>query len=83
MNFIHHKASRTIGLVAVLAAVAAGIAAEAGNAASSAPAGKSSYAPKAKFKAPKLKGGLLTITGTKASDKIALRLATQHAGRRR
>jgi len=74
MNFIHRKASRTIGLVAVLAAIAAGIAVEAGNAASSAPAGKSSYAPKAKFKAPKLKGGLLTITGTKASDKIALRL---------
>ena len=76
MNVIHLRASRIIGLVAVVAAVSAVVAAGAGSAASSAPAAKASYGPKAKFKVPKLKNGLLSITGTKASEKIALRLQT-------
>jgi Ca2+-binding RTX toxin-like protein len=45
-----------------------------GNAASPVRSGQASYYPKPKFKQPKLKNGLLTITGTRASDKIALRL---------
>jgi Ca2+-binding RTX toxin-like protein len=61
--------------VAVAAAGATGIVAEQGNAAPSINPGKASYPPKkAKFKHPKLKHGELTINGTKASDKIALRL---------
>jgi len=63
--------------VAVAAAVAgaAGIVAGQGNAASASKAHKASYPPgQAKFKHPKLKHGLLTIEGTEASDKIALRL---------
>ena len=54
--------SRSVWLVA-LAAVAAGIVAGGSQA---------SYGPK--FKEPKLKNGVLTIKGTKASDKITLRL---------
>ncbi len=54
------------------AGAAASIAAGPGNAAS---AVKAPYPPKAaKFKHPKLKHGVLTIKGTNASDKIALRL---------
>jgi Ca2+-binding RTX toxin-like protein len=41
----------------------------------------SPYPPKAaKFKAPKLKQGLLTVKGTKKSDKIALRLQAGDSG---
>jgi Ca2+-binding RTX toxin-like protein len=63
--------------VAVAAAVAgaAGIVAGRGNAASANNAHEASYPPgQAKFKHPKLKHGLLTIEGTEASDKVALRL---------
>ncbi len=74
-HLIRLKASRTvrpIWLTAVVAAVTAAIVAGAGNAA---PSVQASYPPRAaKFKEPKLKQGVLTITGTKASDKIALRL---------
>jgi Ca2+-binding RTX toxin-like protein len=69
-----------VSAVALAAAVAgaAGIAAGQGNAA---PANKASNPPgQAKFKHPKLKHGLLTITGTEASDKIALRLQAGQAG---
>ena len=58
--------------VVVAAAGVAGTVAERGNAA---PAAKGSYPHKIdKFKRPKLKRGVLTIKGTKASDKITLRL---------
>jgi Ca2+-binding RTX toxin-like protein len=61
--------------IAVAAAGATGIAAEAGNAAPAGTAAKASYPPKAaKFQRPKLKQGVLTVKGTKRSDKIALRL---------
>src|SRR5437870_11478867 len=83
-NLMRPKAARTTRrlwlaawAVAVTAAVAgaAGIAAGQGNAAPAIKAGKASYPPRtAKFKRPKLKQGVLTINGTKASDKIALRL---------
>jgi len=60
------------------AGAAASIAAGPGNAAS---AVKAPYPPKAaKFKHPKLKHGVLTIKGTNASDKIALRLQTGQPG---
>jgi len=86
-NLVRLKESRT-GRPVLLAASAvvvtatlfgaAGIAAEQGNAAAAIKASKvskASYPPKkAKFKQPKLKHGELTINGTKASDKIALRL---------
>ena len=63
-----------VSAVAMAVAVvgSAGIAAGQGNAA---PADKASNAPgQATFKHPKLKHGLLTVNGTEASDKIALRL---------
>jgi Ca2+-binding RTX toxin-like protein len=62
-------------VVAVAAAGAAGIAAERGSAATNGNAPKASYPPRqAKLQRPKLKRGVLTIKGTKASDKITLRL---------
>jgi Ca2+-binding RTX toxin-like protein len=62
-------------VLAVAAAGATGIAAEAGIAAPAADASKPAYPPKtAKFQRPKLKQGVLTVRGTKRSDKIALRL---------
>jgi Ca2+-binding RTX toxin-like protein len=67
-HLIRLKASRTVWLV-TLAAVAAGIVAGAAQA---------SYP--AKFKEPKLKNGVLSIKGTKASDKIALRLQADDPG---
>ncbi len=84
-NLIRPKAARTTrrlwlaaSAVAVTAAAAgAGIVAGQGNAAPAIKAGNPSYPPRAaKFKRPKLKQGVLTIKGTKASDKIALRLQT-------
>jgi Ca2+-binding RTX toxin-like protein len=58
--------------VVVAAAGVAGTVAERGNAA---PAAKGSYPPRTdKFKRPTLKQGVLTIKGTKASDKITVRL---------
>jgi Ca2+-binding RTX toxin-like protein len=67
-HLIRLKASGTLWLLLALAA-AAGIVAGAAQA---------SYP--AKFKAPKLKHGALTVEGTKASDKIALRLQAGEAG---
>jgi Ca2+-binding RTX toxin-like protein len=62
-------------------AVAVGIAAGQVNAAAPAEARKASHRVKEpKFKRPKLKHGVLTITGTNASDKIALRLQAGHPG---
>ena len=86
-NLIRLKESRTarpVWLAAwaavVLAALvgAAGIVAGQGNAA---PAVKTSAAHRMdKFKHPKLKHGVLTIEGTEASDKIALRLQAGQPG---
>jgi Ca2+-binding RTX toxin-like protein len=83
-NLIRLKESRTVRSVwlsawaaAVLVAVAAaaGIVAGQGKAAPTVKADKASYPPKkAKFKHPKFKHGDLTINGTRASDKITLRL---------
>src|SRR5689334_3645066 len=69
--------------VAVVAAVAgvAGIAAGPGNAAPVRHTTKASHAHKAdRFKHPKLRHGVLTIEGTEASDRIALRLQAGDAG---
>jgi Ca2+-binding RTX toxin-like protein len=86
-NLIRLKESRTarpvwlsVWAAVVLAALfgAAGIAAGQGNAA---PAVKTSAAHRMdKFKHPKLKHGELTIVGTKASDKLALRLQSGQPG---
>lgn len=66
-------ASAAAAVVAVAAATMAGQA----HAGSAGAAGRASYPPKhAKFKHPKLRNGVLAITGTKASEKIALRLKT-------
>src|SRR5439155_2234641 len=60
---------------------AAGIAAAPGNAAPVRHAAKASQAHKAdRFKHPKLRHGVLTIEGTEASDKIALRLQAGDPG---
>ncbi|HEX6723937.1 MAG TPA: calcium-binding protein [Gaiella sp.] len=62
-------------------AAAAGIAAGPGNAAPGRYAAKASYAHKAdRFKHPKLQHGVLTIEGTDAGDRIALRLAAGDSG---
>src|SRR6266536_3512735 len=89
-NLIRLKESRTVRPVwlsawaaALLVAVAgaAGIVAEQGNAAPAIKADKAPYPPKAaKFKQPKLQHGLLSIKGTKASDKLALRLQAGEPG---
>jgi Ca2+-binding RTX toxin-like protein len=64
----------------VAAAGATALPAEAGNAAPAGNPGHASYPPRqAKFPRPKLKQGVLTIKGTKASDKIALRLQAGQA----
>ena len=86
-NLIRLKASRTaqpvwlsVWAAVVLAALfgAAGIVAGQGNAA---PAVKKSAAHRMdKFKHPKLKHGELTIVGTEASDKVALRLQSGQPG---
>src|SRR5204863_1791732 len=80
------KDSRAVGLAASAVAVAAviagaaGLVAGQGNAASPTKADNASHLLKAaKFKHPKLKHGLLTIEGTEASDKIALRLQAGQA----
>ena len=70
-----------LAAVAVTAAGAVGIVAGPGNATPSVHANYNPYPPKAaKFKAPKLKQGVLTVKGTKRSDKIALRLQAGDAG---
>ena len=59
----------------------AGITAGQGNAAPAIEADKASHLhKKAEFKQPKLKHGVLTIKGTEASDKIALRLQAGEPG---
>jgi Ca2+-binding RTX toxin-like protein len=67
-HLIRRRASRTVWLV-TLAAAAAGIVSG---------AAQGSYHPK--FQAPKLKNGVLSIKGTKASDRIALRLQAGDPG---
>src|SRR5438876_5184679 len=89
-NLIRLKGSRSARPVwlsawaaAVLVAVAgvAGILAGQGNAAPAGKAHKASHRlENPKFKHPKLKHGVLTIEGTDASDKIALRLQAGQAG---
>jgi Ca2+-binding RTX toxin-like protein len=85
-NHTRLKESRAVRLAASAVAVAAlagatGIVASQGNAASAIKADKASHPPKkAKFKHPRLKHGVLTITGTNASDKIALRLKAGKTG---
>jgi Ca2+-binding RTX toxin-like protein len=89
-NLIRLKESRTARHVwlsasaaVVLAAVAgaAGIAAAQGNAAAAVKAHKAPHRlENPKFKHPKLKHGELTIVGTDASDKLALRLQTGQPG---
>ena len=70
-------ASAAAAAVAVAGAIMAGQA----SARSAGAADRASYPPKhAKFKHPKLRNGVLTITGTKASEKIALRLKTGDPG---
>jgi Ca2+-binding RTX toxin-like protein len=64
--------------VAAVVAAAAGVVAEKGKAAPShhGHAAKTrSHHQKAEFKRPKLRHGVLTVTGTEASERIALRLA--------
>jgi Ca2+-binding RTX toxin-like protein len=70
-----------LAAVAVAAALAAGIVAGPGSATPSVRADYSPYPPKAaKLNAPKLKQGTLTVTGTKRSDKITLRLQAGDPG---
>src|SRR5437764_5264003 len=67
--------------LAALVAGAAGIAAGPGKAAPARHAAKASHAHKTdKFKHPKLNHGVLTIEGTDASDRIALRLQAGYPG---
>jgi Ca2+-binding RTX toxin-like protein len=71
------NASRTLLVMAAAAAVTAGIMAGA------APAATSAYAPhpaNAKFRAPKLANGVLTVKGTNAGETIALRLQAGSPG---
>jgi Ca2+-binding RTX toxin-like protein len=83
-NLIRLKESRAVRLAASAVAVAAAVAGATGIVAgqgNAAPAAKTSAAHRMdKFKHPKLKHGLLTIEGTEASDKIALRLQAGQAG---
>src|SRR6266496_293538 len=89
-NVIRLKESRSVrpvwlsaSAVTLAAAVAgaAGIAAGPGKAAPVRHAAKASHAHKTdKFKRPKLKHGVLTIEGTDASDRIALRLQAGYPG---
>src|SRR3954451_21980555 len=89
-NVIRVRESRSVwpvwlsaSAVALAAAAvgAAGIAAGPGNAAPARHAAKTSHAHKTdKFKHPKLRHGVLTIEGTEASDRIALRLQAGDAG---
>jgi Ca2+-binding RTX toxin-like protein len=77
---------RSLGLaalvVAVAAAVAGGVLAGAGNAAPASAAGNvpSLQRKGEQFKAPTLENGLLTVEGTNAGDRIALRLQAGQPG---
>src|SRR6266516_2416530 len=89
-NFVRINESRSTrpvwlsaSAIAVAAAVAgvAGIAAGPGSAAPARHATKASHAHKAdRFKHPKLRHGVLTIEGTEASERIALRLQAGDPG---
>jgi Ca2+-binding RTX toxin-like protein len=86
-RFIRSKASpgtRHVSLAASAVAAAAAVAAlVAGqvSAASASESAKPSYPPHAaKFKKPKLNHGVLIVEGTRAADKIALRLESGQAG---
>ena len=88
-NLIPHTSSHatrstalTALAVAVVVAVAAGILAGAGNAAPASAAGTASPLQKKseRFKAPTLVNGLLTVKGTNAGDRIALRLQAGQPG---
>jgi len=86
-RFIRSKASRgtrhvslAASAVAAAAAVAALVAGQV-SAASASEGPKPSYPPHAaKFKKPKLNHGVLIVEGTRAADKIALRLESGQAG---
>src|SRR6266568_7589040 len=74
------RSASAVTLAAVVAG-AAGIAAGPGSAAPVRHAAKASHAQKKdKFKHPRLRHGVLTIEGTEASDKIALRLQAGDPG---
>jgi hypothetical protein len=85
-SFIRSKASRgtrhvwlAASAVAATAAVAALVAGQV-SAASTSQGAKASYPPQAaKFKKPKLNHGTLIVEGTRASDKITLRLESGQA----
>jgi hemolysin type calcium-binding protein len=88
-NLISHtssRRSRSMGLtalaVAVAAALAGGILAGAGNAAPASATGNapSLHKKSEQFKAPTLENGLLTVKGTNAGDRIALRLQAGQPG---
>ena len=89
-NLIRRKDTRTVRFarlaasaiaVAAVVAGAAAIATGQGHAAPALDAVKAPLAHKAdKFKHPKLRHGLLTVEGTEASDKIALRLQAGDPG---
>jgi Ca2+-binding RTX toxin-like protein len=89
-RFIRSKASRgtrhlwlAASAVVTAAAVAALVAGQvsAASAASTSAGAKPSYPPQAaKFKKPKLNHGVLIVEGTRAADKITLRLESGQAG---
>ena len=71
----------TVLAVAAAAAIAGGVLAGAGNAAPAKAAGKAPLQKKSeRFKAPTLENGLLTVEGTNAADRIALRLQAGQPG---
>ena len=87
-NLFPHRSSRgprpvglTVLAVAAAAAIAGGVLAGAGNAAPAKAAGKAPLQKKSeRFKAPTLENGLLTVEGTNAADRIALRLQAGQPG---
>ena len=87
-NLFPHRSSRgprpvglTVLAVAAAAAIAGGVLAGAGNAAPAKAAGKAPLQKKSeRFKAPTLENGLLTVEGTNAADRIAVRLQAGQPG---
>jgi Ca2+-binding RTX toxin-like protein len=76
-KLIRPKESQTVRLAAsaLAAVVAAGVVAGAGNAAPAIKAGKALHSTKSeRLKEPTLENGVLTVEGTNAGDRIALRL---------
>jgi len=91
MKSIRSEKSPALGLATLavaVAAVAAGILAGAGNAAPASVAGRALWLQNApwlqkkseQFKQPTLENGLLTVSGTNADDRIALRLQAGQPG---